>query len=129
MVERGEIVGHCMPLGIDQAQARRALYGSDTGKWQLKRGRERSQSAALLNRRGKYQLVIITPGQHTLQRGARAVVAVELRCATCIGLACGQQRQYLIPLDPGATVRTRKDVAQIAQQTITDIGTGAGDTA
>ena len=42
---------HCMALGIDQSQARRGLYGSDTGEWQFQRVRERSQNAALRWRR------------------------------------------------------------------------------
>ena len=123
------VEGHGIPLGIDQAQARHSLYGTDTVNWQLKRGREQSQSAALLNRRSEYKLVIVAPGQHTLQCGARAVVRVKLRCATRIRLTCGQQRQDLIDIYPGATLRALKDVAQIAQQAIADIGTGAGDTA
>ena len=83
-------MGHCMALGIDQSQARRGLYGSDTGEWQFQRVRERSQTAALRWRCGKHQLVIIAPGQHALQRGACAVGIVDLRRATGIGLACSQ---------------------------------------
>ena len=98
MVKRGEIVSHCMALGINQSQARRGLYGSDTGEWQLQRVRERSQNAALRWRCGKYQLVIIAPGQHALQRGACAVGIVKLRCATGIGLTCGQQGQDLVDI-------------------------------